>query len=130
MATGTRVEVEHRDRGDIILELELADWIAWESWAGRSFVTFGDEKNPPGAKDVAYLGYEAAKRTGRPQRRFPLVGQSPRRLADVPTGGTYGPYPAGTLGRRRVAIALRTGTAPQAWTELADILTAEELLQQ
>jgi hypothetical protein len=64
MPTGTRVEVEHRDRGDIILELELADWIAWESWAGRSFVTFGDEKNPPGAKDVAYLGYEAAKRTG------------------------------------------------------------------
>ena len=64
MPTGTRVEVEHRDRGDIILELELADWIAWESWAGRSFLTFGDEKNPPGAKDVAYLGYEAAKRTG------------------------------------------------------------------
>jgi hypothetical protein len=71
MATGTRVEVEHRDRGHLNLELELADWIAWESWAGRSFASFGDEKQPPAAKDIAYLAFEAAKRTGHHQGDFP-----------------------------------------------------------
>lgn len=70
MATGTRVEVVHRDRGPLVLELELADWIGWESWAGRSFVTFGDETKPPGIKDVTYLAYEAAVRTGIHQGDF------------------------------------------------------------
>lgn len=27
-------------------------------------MTFGDENNPPGIKDVAYLAFEAARRTG------------------------------------------------------------------
>jgi len=89
MATGTWVEVEHRDRGHLVLELELADWIGWESWAGRSFVTFGDEQNPPGAKDVAYLGYEAAKRTGVHQGDFPswvkaLAGWPQFKQGDIP----------------------------------------------
>jgi len=64
MATGAHIEANHRDRGEIVLDLELEDWIAWEGWAGRSFATFADEDNPPGAKDVTYLSYEAAKRTG------------------------------------------------------------------
>jgi len=29
-----------------------------------------------------------------------------------------------------VSVALATGTAPKDWTELAELLTAEELLQQ
>jgi hypothetical protein len=29
-----------------------------------------------------------------------------------------------------VSVAVATGTAPTAWTELADLLTAEELLRQ
>jgi len=89
MATGTWVEVEHRDRGSLVLELELADWIGWESWAGRSFVTFGDEKNPPGIKDVAYLAYEAAKRTGVHSGDLPswnrsLTGFPQFRQGDLP----------------------------------------------
>jgi hypothetical protein len=64
MATDTRVEVEHHDRSHLVLELELADWIGWESWAGRSFVTFGDEDSPPGIKDITYLSFQAAVRTG------------------------------------------------------------------
>jgi len=76
MPTGTWVEVEHQDRGDLVLELELVDWIAWESWAGRSFATFGDEENPPGVKDIAYLGYEAAKRTGVHAGDFPSWNRS------------------------------------------------------
>jgi len=64
MATGAYIEANHRDRGDLILDLELEDWIAWEQWSGRSFATFGDEDKPPGAKDLTYLSYEAAKRTG------------------------------------------------------------------
>jgi hypothetical protein len=64
MSTGTRVELEHADRGHLVLDLTLADWVGWESWAGRSFVTFGDEDNPPGIKDVTYLAFQAAVRTG------------------------------------------------------------------
>lgn len=89
MATGTWVEVEHRDRGHLVLELELADWVGWESWAGRSFVTFGDENNPPGIKDVAYLAYEAAKRTGAHDGDLPswhraLVGFPQFRQGTIP----------------------------------------------
>ena len=126
MATGTWVEVEHRDRGHLVLELELADWVGWESWAGRSFVTFGDENNPPGIKDVAYLAYEAAKRTGVHDGDSAVVEPDAHRLPAVPAGHHPGPYPAGSFGRRRVDVALATGTAPDDWNDLADLLTAEE----
>ena len=76
MSTGTWVEVEHRDRGHLVLELELADWVGWESWAGKSFVKFGDEDNPPGISDVSYLAYEVAKRTGIHSGDFPTWTRS------------------------------------------------------
>jgi len=118
MATGTWVEVEHRDRGHLVLELELIDWVGWETWAGP---------RRQGRGVPRLRGREAHR---HPRRRLPVVEPDAQRLPAVAAGRPAGPYPAGSIGRRRVDVAVATGTAPNDWNNLADLLTAEEAIQE
>jgi len=43
--------------------------------------------------------------------------------------GRRGPYPAGSLNRAVIEVALATGTAPGDWTDIRAIETAVEILE-